>query len=176
MTRPAKRATRRKAAAKSPTRVQQAAKQVADDADQVRADLDRLLKSLEGLGVEALREVSDRALVLIAEKTGNEKRGFMAGVVDGAKSIGELITGLFGGSDSKAAPARRSRRAKAGRVTRNSWMASVACARGCKEWRSTVLSRPTKRFRSRAWFATDRTAPAATVRPRIAWRAWFKSG
>jgi hypothetical protein len=103
MTRPAKRATKSakpKAAAKSSSRVGDAARRVAVDADQVRADLDKLLKSLEGLGVEALKEVSDRALALIAEKTGDEKRSFIEGVIGGAKSIGGSITGLFGKSET----------------------------------------------------------------------------
>jgi len=103
MTRRANRATKLakpKAAAKSPSRIREAARRAVVDADQVQADLDKLLKSLEGLGVEALREVSDRALALIAEKTGDEKRGFIEGVIGGAKSIGESITGLFGKSES----------------------------------------------------------------------------
>jgi hypothetical protein len=103
MTRPGKRTTKRakpKTAAKSPSRVKEAVSQVAADADQVRAELDELLKSLERLGVEALREVSDRALALIAEKTAEEKRGFIEGVIGGAKSIGESITGLFGKSET----------------------------------------------------------------------------
>ena len=44
---------------------------------------------------EALREVSDRALALIAEKAGEEKRSLIGGVIGGALSIGESITGLF---------------------------------------------------------------------------------
>ena len=71
---PAKKA--KKPSAKRPSRLRQAAKQVAVDADQVREDLNQLLRSLETLSVEALREVSERALALIAEKTGDEKRSF----------------------------------------------------------------------------------------------------
>jgi hypothetical protein len=111
MTRPANQATKRakpKAAAKRPSRVRDAARLVA--ADEVRADLDKRLKSLEGLGVDELREVSDRALALIAEKTGDEKRGFIEGVIVGAKSIGESITGLFGKSET--APKKKSGRNK----------------------------------------------------------------
>jgi hypothetical protein len=103
MSRPANRATKPakpKAAAKRPTRVRDANRLVAVDADDVRADLDKLLKSLEGIGVVQLQEVSDRALALIAEKTGDEKRGFIDGVIVGAKSIGESITGLFGKSET----------------------------------------------------------------------------
>ena len=44
------------------------------DANQVREDLKTLLLSRENLRVEALREVAERALALIAEKTGVEKR------------------------------------------------------------------------------------------------------
>jgi hypothetical protein len=113
MTRPARRAKKPekpRAAAKSPVRIREASRRVAG-ADQVRADLDTLLKALEGLGVEALRDVSDRVQTLIAEKTGDEKRGFIEGVIGGAKTIGESITGLFG----KAEPAtKRPGRKKAG--------------------------------------------------------------
>jgi hypothetical protein len=111
MTRPGKRATKLakpKAAAKSPSRIREAARRVVVDADQVRADFDKLLKSLEGLGVEALREVSDRALALIAEKTGEEKRSFIEGVIGGAKSIGGSITDLFG--KSATAPKKSGRK------------------------------------------------------------------
>ena len=105
-----KRAT--KPPTKKPSRLKQAAEQVAVDADQVREDLNKLLGSLENLGVEALREVSDRALALIAEKAGAEKRSLIGGVVDGAVSIGESITALF--SRSGGAPKKgRARKARA---------------------------------------------------------------
>ena len=90
---PAKKA--KKLPAKKPSRLKQAARQVAVDANQVREDLNKLLSSLENLNVEALREVSDRALALIAERTGEEKRSLIGGVIGGALSIGESITGLF---------------------------------------------------------------------------------
>jgi hypothetical protein len=72
---------------------------------------------LEVLSVEALREISNRALELIEEKAGGQKRSFIGGVVDGAMSIGESITGLFGKSADEPVPrrrrARRARRAEA---------------------------------------------------------------
>ena len=40
--------------------------------------------------------MSDRALVLIAERTGGEKRSLIGGVIDGAVSIGETVL-LAGG-------------------------------------------------------------------------------
>jgi hypothetical protein len=43
----------------------------------VRQDLGKLLLSLEDLSVEALKEVSDRALELIAEKSGVDKRSMI---------------------------------------------------------------------------------------------------
>jgi hypothetical protein len=105
---PAKKA--KKPPARKPSRLKQAANQVAVDANQVRADLNRLLLSLENLNVEALRVVSDRALALIAEKTGEEKRSLIGGVIGGALSIGESITGLFsrsGGDEPKKGRARK---------------------------------------------------------------------
>ena len=53
------------------------------DANQVREDLNKLLLSLD---TSALRlwEVSDRALALTAEKTGEEKRSLIGGVIAGA--------------------------------------------------------------------------------------------
>ena len=106
MPRPAKKAAKRPA--NKPTRLKEAARQVAVDADRVRQDLGQLLLSLEGLSVEALREVSDRALALIAEKTGAEKRSVIGAVLGGAASLGESVAGLF----SKSEPAPRKRRAK----------------------------------------------------------------
>jgi hypothetical protein len=91
---PAKKA--KKPSANKPSRLRRAAGQVAVDADQVREDLNRLLLSLENLSVEAVREVSDRALVLIAERTGGEKRSLIGGVIDGAVSIGKTVL-LAGG-------------------------------------------------------------------------------
>ena len=82
--------------------LKQAAKQVAVDANQVREDLKTLLLSRENLSVEALREVAERALALIAEKTGVEKRSLIGGVIVGALSIGEFITGLFSRSAGDA--------------------------------------------------------------------------
>ena len=35
--------------------------------------------------------MSDRALVLIAERTGGEKRSLIGGVIDGAVSIGKTV-------------------------------------------------------------------------------------
>jgi hypothetical protein len=98
---------------KTPTRLRQAASRVAVDADQVRQDLNKLLKSLEHLSVEALREVSNRALALIDEKNGEVQRSFIGGMVGSAVSIGESIAGLFGGSES-APKKRRSRKTRAG--------------------------------------------------------------
>lgn len=66
---PAKKA-KKSPARKPPSRLREAAKQVAVDVDQVREDLNKLLRSLETLSVEALREVADRALALIAERAG----------------------------------------------------------------------------------------------------------
>ena len=107
---PTKRA--KKPPAKKLFRLRQAAKQVTVDADQVREDLNKLLGSLENLGVEALREVSARALALIAEKTGAEKRSLIGGVVDGTVSIGESITGLFSRSGGDAPKKRRASKAR----------------------------------------------------------------
>jgi len=98
---------------KKPSRLRQAAKQVAVDADQVREDLNKLLGSLETLSIEALREVSDRALALIAERTGVEKRSLISGVIGSAMSIGESITGLFSKPVENPPPAK-----KQGRVTK----------------------------------------------------------
>lgn len=109
MSRPAKRTA--KPNARKPSRLKQAAKQVATDADQVRQDLGKLLLSLEDLSVESLREVADRALVLIAEKTGGERRSLIAGVMDTAMSVGGTITGLFVTSDAPPKK-RRVRRAR----------------------------------------------------------------
>jgi hypothetical protein len=83
---------------------------VAVDADQVRQDLNKLLKSLEHLSVEALREVSNRALALIDEKNGEVKRSFTGGVVGGAVSLGESIAALFGGSEPAPKSGGRGRR------------------------------------------------------------------
>ena len=113
MARPAKKAAK---PPKEPSRLRQAARQVAVDADEVRHDLNKLLLSLEVLSVEALREVSSRALELIEQKAGGQKRSFIGGVVGGAMSIGESITGLFGKSADEPVPrkrrARRARRAE----------------------------------------------------------------
>ena len=101
---------------KKPSRLRQAAKQVAADADQVREDLDKLLGSLEALSVEALREVSDRALALIAEKTSSEKRSLIGGVIGGAVSLGESITGLLSrsGDQPKKGRTKKARAARPG--------------------------------------------------------------
>jgi hypothetical protein len=90
---PAKKA--KKPSAKKPSRLRRAAGQVAVDADQVREDLNRLLLSLENL---ALRRCGKclTALVLIAERTGGEKRSLIGGVIDGAVSIGKTVL-LAGG-------------------------------------------------------------------------------
>jgi hypothetical protein len=103
----------RKPHAKTPSRLKQATRQVAVDANQVGEDLNKLLLSLENLSVEALREVSDRALALIAQKTGEEKRSLIGGVIGGALSIGESITGLFSRSGGDAPKKGRSRKARA---------------------------------------------------------------
>ncbi len=107
---PAKKA--KKPSAKRPSRLRQAAKQVAVDADQVREDLNQLLRSLETLSVEALREVSERALALIAEKTGDEKRSLIGGVIGGAVSIGETVAGLFSRSGDAAPKKGRTRKVR----------------------------------------------------------------
>ena len=99
-----------KSSAKKPSRLKQAAKKVGVDADQVRQDLGALLLSLEDLSVEALREVADRASMLIAEKSGGEKRSLVSGVINSAVSIGDAITGLFAKSD---APPKKRRVRKA---------------------------------------------------------------
>ena len=85
MPRPAKRT--KNPPVKTSSRLRQAASQVAVDAAQVRQDLNKLLKSLEDLSVEALREVASRALALIDEKNGDVKRSLIGGVVGGAGSI-----------------------------------------------------------------------------------------
>jgi hypothetical protein len=103
----------KKPPARKPSRLKQAATQVAVDANQVRQDLNKLLLSLDNLSVEALREVSDRALALIAEKTGEEKRSLIGGVIGGALSIGESITGLFSRSGGDARKKGRPRKARA---------------------------------------------------------------
>ena len=102
----------RKPSAKRPSRLRQAAKQVAIDADQVREDLNQLLRSLETLSVEALREVSERALALIAEKTGDEMRSLIGGVIGGALSIGETVAGLSSRSGGDAPKKGRTRKAR----------------------------------------------------------------
>ena len=107
---PAKKVNR--PSAKTPSRLRQAAKQVAVDADQVREDLNQLLRSLETLSVEALREVSERALALIAEKTGDEKRSLIGGVIGGAVSIGETVAGLFSRSGDAAPKKGRTRKVR----------------------------------------------------------------
>jgi hypothetical protein len=68
---------------------------------------------LEHLSVEALREVSNRALAPIDEKNGEVQRSFIGGVVGSAVSIGESIEALFGGSEP-APEKRRSRKTPAG--------------------------------------------------------------
>ena len=110
MPRPAKRT--KNPPVKTSSRLRQAASQVAVDADQVRQDLNKLLKSLEDLSVEALREVASRALALIDEKNGAVKRSLIGGMVGGAMSIGESIAGLFGGSAS--APKKRRSKKRTG--------------------------------------------------------------
>jgi len=92
---------------KKPSRVNQAARQIAADAELMRADLDKLLKSPEALSVEALKEVSDRALALIAEKTGMEKRSLIVAAV----SVGESVIGLFSRSGGDAPKEGRVRKA-----------------------------------------------------------------
>jgi len=99
--------TAKPSAKKKPSRLTQAAKQVAVDAEQVRQDLNKLLLSLDDLSVEALREVSNRALALIEEKTGARKRSFLGGVIGGAMDIGGSITGLFGKSADEPAPRKQ---------------------------------------------------------------------
>jgi DNA-binding protein H-NS len=74
--------------------VKLAVKQVAVDADQVRVDLDKLLKSLEGLGVVALREVAQRATVLIDERTEGEKRSFIEEVTARAQALGMSLADI----------------------------------------------------------------------------------
>ena len=76
---------------------------------------EQLLRSLEHLSVEALREVSNRALAPIDEKNGEVQRSFIGGVVGSAVSIGESLAGLFGGSEP-APKKRRSRKTRAGGV------------------------------------------------------------
>lgn len=85
---------------------------MAVDARQVRRDLDKLLLSLEDLSVEALREVADRALALIIEKTGERKRSVIGDVMGSAASIGNAITGLFTNSN----PASKKRRVRTART------------------------------------------------------------
>jgi DNA-binding protein H-NS len=87
--------------------VKQAAHRVAADATQVRVDVDQLLESLDHLGVVALRQVVERAKVLIDEKTEGEKRSFVEEVTARAMSLGVSITDLFGMSRSKAAPSAK---------------------------------------------------------------------
>jgi hypothetical protein len=99
----------KKAAAKKSTRLKQAARQAVIDADHLRQDLSKLLLSLEDLSVEALQEVSGRALALIAEKTGQEKRSLVGAVIGGAVSVGESVVGLF----SRPEPASKGRGKKA---------------------------------------------------------------
>jgi hypothetical protein len=106
MPRPAKKAAR--PPARKALRLRQAAKQVVVDAEHVRQDLGRLLVSLEDLSVEALKEVSDRALELIAERTVVEKRSMIGAVIGGAVSVGESVAGLF----TRSAPAPKRRRAR----------------------------------------------------------------
>jgi hypothetical protein len=66
------------------------------------------------LSVEALREVSDRALALIAEKTSSEKRSLIGGVIGGAVSLGESITGLLSRSGDQPKKTKKARAARAG--------------------------------------------------------------
>jgi hypothetical protein len=104
----------RRIPAKRSSRLKRAARQVAVDADQVRQDLDKLLASLENLSVEALKEVSDRALSLIAEKTEEKKRSMVDAVIGGALNA---VSGLFSRSEpaKKKRPTRK-RAAEAGRA------------------------------------------------------------
>src|SRR5271166_6663956 len=90
---PAKRA-KKTAPAKKASPVKLAVKQVVVDADQVRVDLDKLLKFLEGLGVVALREVVQRATVLIDEKTEGEKRSFIEEVTARAQALGMSLADI----------------------------------------------------------------------------------
>jgi hypothetical protein len=114
MPRPAKKSA--KSSAKKPSRLRQAAKQVAIDADQVHQDLGKLLLSLEDLSVEALRAIADRALALLAEKTGGQKRSMIGDVIGGAVAIGDAVTALFAksGASSKRRRVRKARTADPG--------------------------------------------------------------
>ena len=103
MSRPARKSANR--SAKKRSYLRQATTPVAVDVDQVRQDLGKLLLSLEDLGVEALREVADRARALIAQKTQGEKQSLIGGVIDSAASIGNKITGLF--TKAEAQPKKR---------------------------------------------------------------------
>jgi DNA-binding protein H-NS len=101
---PAKRAEKspaKKAPAKKASPVRLAARKVAADAEQVRVDVGQLLSSLDHLGVAALRQVAERATVLIDEKTEGEKRTFIEEVTARAMSLGVSITDLFGKSGVK---------------------------------------------------------------------------
>jgi len=91
-TAPAKKASPGKKA--SPVKL--AIEQVVVDADQVRVDLDKLLESLEGLGVVALREVVQRATVLIDERTEGEKRSFIEEVTARAQALGMSLADIVG--------------------------------------------------------------------------------
>ena len=106
MPRPAKKT--KKPPHKKASPLSEAARQVAIDAGQVTQDLNKLLLSLEGLSVEALREVSNRSLALIAERTGGEKRSVADAVLGGALSIGQSVSRLF----SKSEPAAKKRGAR----------------------------------------------------------------
>ncbi len=95
MARSSAKRTRKSASAKRTPTVRPVAKQVAADAEPVGADLVSLLKSLDDLCVISLQQVADRALALIQEKTGHDKRTFIGEVTARAISLGESITGLF---------------------------------------------------------------------------------
>ena len=98
---PAKSAKKSAPAKKAPTvrnasPVKLAARKVAADAEQVRVDVDLLLKSLDHLGVVALRDVVARATVLIAEKTEGERRSLIDEVTARAKGLGPSLADLVG--------------------------------------------------------------------------------
>jgi hypothetical protein len=112
MPRPATKAAKRPA---KPSRLKDPARQVAVDADRVRRDLGQLLLSLEDLSVEELRQVSDRALALVAKKTGGEKRSVIGAALHGAASLGESIAELFSKSEPVPMKRRARKRAKLGK-------------------------------------------------------------
>ena len=122
---PAKSAKRSAPAKKAPavrnaSPVKRAARRVAADAEQVRVDVDQLPKSLDHLGVVALRRVVARATVLIAEKTEGERRSLIDEVTARAKGLGLSLADLvgkavpesvrpvaLGGKPAKAVPAKK---------------------------------------------------------------------